>query len=542
MPNGKYYSAPPTSEHDFKSLLQDAIASGTGRKAPANGDPVLTWTTETLTTAINQAEPSGSAIDLRTVQRWLAPQGRNGVSVPNVRRLAIVFGCGDPIRTRAWQVALMRARERTRTDQRNSANDSSSDGPTYDLNAIPAGVGPIQTPSLTRSWESWFSGDDALKLSILIWSAYTVNGLANGILGLLSVSYSVTPSLFKEVGFFWAPTWTVLPALILPLFIMRVSMSLSHWRAYGRCRLSEESSKGKCTAEDIILWNAKIERTAFPFWLILMLCVGGVFLAQWAGICLRLYANGDAGIYQIDRNLLALVHPEVIGKGASALVSMFGYLYSALYTFIFLTALMFLFVMAGDYESLARNNKDAPIEHKTAVQEGSWIALSAFDAALLIGWAAISIKLQAAYLSSDASNIAVWLLRDFSAVLHLSDEVNGTLPSTSVSHFTTFLMIAVGDFALFVCATRVSRGQMVLVRSLEDGNIPERPRFGFVPWKTFVIVQSFLACSLLSIGQVQGFSLALVGTLLLSIWCLTRRRARFGKEFHGTSTVLHGDS
>lgn len=526
MVKGKYYSHPPTSDHDFRSLLQTAIAAGVGRDVPADGEPVKPWTAEALTTAINQTESGRSVIDLRTVQRWLAPYGRGGISVLNLSRLALVFGCGDRSRTRAWQVALMRARERTRVEQRNGANDSSPDAPSHVPSETRADVEAGRTLTVARSWESWFSGDEALRLSILIWAAYAVNGLANGILGILSVSYSVMPGLSKEVGFLWAPTWTVLPVLILPLFIVRVSDTLAHWRTYGRCRLLESSSFDDCTAKDVLAWDARIDETALPFWAILVLCLGGVFLAQWAGICLRLYAEGEAGIYQIDRNLLTLVRPEFIGRGASALISMFGFLYSALYVFIFLTGLMFLFVMAGDYETLARNNKDTEIEHGTAIREGSWIALSAFDAALLIGWAAIAIKLQAAYLSSDAPNIALWLLRDFTVVLRLSEEVNGSLPNTSVSHFTTFLMIAVGNFALFVCATRVSKGQMALRQSQQDGNIRAHSQVGYVPWKMFILSQAFLAASLLSIGQIQGFSLALICCLTFSAWWLLRLRVR----------------
>ncbi|MFZ3583469.1 hypothetical protein ACOI1H_15030 [Loktanella sp. DJP18] len=541
MVNGKHYIEPPTNDHDFRSLIQAAIAAGVGRDCSANGEPAEPWTAETLTAAINQAESGRSLIDLRTVQRWLAPQGRGGISVPNLHRLAKVFGCSDLRRTSAWQVALMRARERTKAEPRNGADDSSPADPTYDVAPPLAGDVPIRTPGLARSWEAWFSRDDTLKLSILIWAAYAVNGLVNGILGLLSVSYSVTPDLSKEVGFLWAPTWTILPALILPLFIMRVSFSLSHWRSYGRCRLLDGSSCDDRTEEDSSLWDARIDRTAFPFWMILVLCLGGVFLAQWVGICLRLYAEGEAGIYQIDRNLLTLIRPEFIGQGASALVSMFGYLYSALYVFIFLTALMFLFIMAGDYEWLARNINDGEIEQGVAIREGSRIALSAFDAALLIGWAAIVIKLQAAYLSSDAPDIALWIFHDLIGVLRLSADVNGTLPNTSVSHFTTFLMIAVANFALFVCALRVSRGQMALRQRAQDGNVSARPRFGYVPWKTFAIVQVFLVCTLLSIGQVQGFSLALVCSLVLSVWCLTRRRTRSGKKYYGTSPVFHGN-
>ncbi|MCF7701653.1 hypothetical protein [Loktanella sp. M215] len=369
MVNGKHYIEPPTGDNDFRSLIQAAIAAGVGRDVSANGEPAEPWTAETLTAAINQVESGRSMIDLRTVQRWLAPQGRGGISVPNLRRLAMVFGCGDASKASAWQVALMRARGRKRSEPRNGADDSSPDDSAYDPAAIPAGDVPIRTPSLASSWEAWFSRDDTLKLSILIWAAYAVNGLVNGILGLLSVSYSVTPDLSKEVGFLWAPTWTVLPALILPLFIMRVSFSLTHWRSYGRCRLLGGSSCYTRTEEDASLWDARIDRTAFPFWMILVLCLGGVFLAQWVGICLRLYAEGEAGIYQIDRNLLTLVRPEFVGQGASAVVSMFGYLYSALYVFIFLTALMFLFIMAGDYEWLAHNN-DGEIEQEVAIRGG----------------------------------------------------------------------------------------------------------------------------------------------------------------------------
>jgi len=530
MANGRYYIEPPATDHDFRSLLQVAIASGVGRKMPKDGEPVQPWTAEALTTAIKQNEPRGSVIDLRTVQRWLAPHGRGGVSVPNLSRLASVFGGGDPSRTRSWQMALMRARERTRAEQRNGTNDS----PSEDRVLVPdenwSDVELNRKPSLARSWESLFSGDDALRLSILIWAAYAVNGLLNGILSLLSVSYSVTPVLSKEVGFIWTPTWTILPALILPLFVMRLSDILAHWRYYGRCRLMENASSENCTAKDTLAWDARLDGTSFPFWVILVLCVGGVFFAQWAGICLRLYADGEAGVYQIDRNLLTLVRPDFIGPVASALTSMFGYLYSALYVFIFLTGIMFLFVLSGDYEMLARNTKGVQIDRKVAIQEGSWIALAAFDAALLIGWAAITIKLQAAYLSSDAPNIVLWLFRDFAAALWLSDELNGSLPNTSVSHFTTFLMIAVANFALFVCATRVGRGQVSLSQSDQDDETPPHSQLGYVSWKTFLCCQAVLAASLLSIGQVQGFSLALICCLAFSVWWLTRPRIRLGSE------------
>lgn len=537
MIKGKYYCDPPASDCDFKELIQVAITAGIGRDLPANGKPVQPWTAETLTTAINQTEADRSVIDLRTVQRWLAPQGRGGISVPNLTRLALVFGCGDRIKARAWQVALMRSRERTRVDQRNTGTDSISDAP----NEMRSDAKSSRTTTVARSWEAWFSRDEALKLSILIWAAYAVNGLANGILGMLSVSYSVMPDIPKEVGFIWAPTWTLLPVVILPLFIVRASDTLAHWRTYGRSRLKKNLLFSDCTETDISAWDARIDKTSLPFWIIFSLCLGGVFFAQWAGICLRLYAEGEAGVYQIDRNLLTLVRPEFIGPGASALISMLGYLYSALYIFIFLTGLMFLFAMARDYETLAWNNKIAETERELAILEGSRIAISAFDAALLIGWAAIVIKLQTAYLSSDAPNIVLWIFHDLTSVLRLSTEVNGSLPNTSVSHFTTFLMIAVGNFALFVCASRISRGQMALFQSKHDGYIPARPRFGYVPWKMFIIVQFFLVCSLLSIGQVQGFSIALVCSLALSGWCLTRRRFRLEKEYHGTSTILHED-
>lgn len=540
MANRKYYSEPPSGDFDFKSLVQRAIAAGVGRDVPDGGEPIQPWTADALTTAMNQTERGGSVIDLRTVQRWLAPNGRGGISVPNLSRLALVFGCGDPVKARSWQVALMRARERSRVGQRNAAINTAPDDAS---NQIPTTVKTSRPMTVVRSWEGWFSRDKALILAILVWATYAVNGLANGIFGMLSVSYDVMPGLAKEVGFLWAPTWTVLPVLILPLFIVGVSDTLAHWRAYGRCRLLDKPPIEDCTANDIVAWDDRIDGTAFSFWTILMLSVGGVFLAQWVGICLRLYAEGDAGIYQIDRNLLTLLRPDFIGRGASAVISMFGYIYSALYVFIFLTGLKFLFILSADYEALARTNKEAEHDHGTAIREGSLIAFSAFDAALLIGWAAIAIKLQAAYLSSDAPNMIVWLLRDLTAALRLSDEVNGSLPNTSVSHFTTFLMIAVGNFALFVCATRISKGQIALRRSEPSDSIPTQSWLGFIPWKMFILSQAFIAVSLLSIGQIQGFSLALICCLSFSTWWLLWHRAWLEKEHdHGTSTSIHGDS
>ncbi len=182
-----------------------------------------------------------------------------------------------------------------------------------------------------------------------------------------------------------------------------------------------------------------------------------VFGFQWAGIYLPAYMSGDTGGVQIDRYLVALVRPEVISVREATILSAVGYLYTASYIAVFLLGLLFIVIVALDYRETCGNSllqntatKVAPIR-----EAGNTILWATFRLAVYGLWLATLIKLQIVYLSSDDENFVSWLGRDALASVGLTTDQNGWLDNSSVSHFTTFLIMAVTVPTFSFCIVKV---------------------------------------------------------------------------------------
>ena len=76
-----------------------------------------------------------------------------------------------------------------------------------------------------------------LNLPAGLWAAWSGLGVLAFILNIYSVTYSPVPSLDKQVGFFWAPNWTLLVVLLLPLFLTVLNGLLTFWINDGRTKL-----------------------------------------------------------------------------------------------------------------------------------------------------------------------------------------------------------------------------------------------------------------------------------------------------------------
>src|SRR5690606_29197466 len=108
---------------DFKELFRQFVAAGAGRELDEDGLPAGSWTPELLAQAISKIDSNHIGVDLRTVQLWFQENDK-GISAANIRWLARIAGCGDPVVTSEWQLELRSAQQRLIAKRRESKNTS----------------------------------------------------------------------------------------------------------------------------------------------------------------------------------------------------------------------------------------------------------------------------------------------------------------------------------------------------------------------------------------------------------------------------------
>jgi hypothetical protein len=232
--NGKFFVAPQRTDENFKQLFARLAAAGAGRPTDNQGFADGSWTPETLADAISAIDGNREGVELRSVQVWFQDND-NGISDPNLRWLARIFGCGDPEATSAWQTELKAAKERLACQRREKRKSKTTNGSAV-MPAVISTPGVSQTieiaagdlrnterassgskrVTLAERCERLLSGATSVNLQIAYWMVFCVLALMNYVLGTLSVTYVPQEGLVKQVGFIWAPTLTVLPLVALP--------------------------------------------------------------------------------------------------------------------------------------------------------------------------------------------------------------------------------------------------------------------------------------------------------------------------------------
>lgn len=513
--NGKYFVL-PDGEDDFKALLQRVAAAGGGRPVDEEGFPQGPWTPHLLAEAISGIEANRAGIDLRTVQLWFQDNDK-GVSADNIRWLARIFGCDDPEATSAWQRALTAAQARLTARRRLRSKPERSDSQTSDEGEGPPVAGdtapaPLQAPDgqdraaaggrlgLARRSEALFSRGSPLDLPATVFAGAVALGFLSYFLGIHSVTYARPDGIIKQVGFLWAPNWTFLFMVFLPLFFAFATELLVFWTSEGRPSLLAGGDR----AESAAGWTRQVEASSTSYWAVLLICLGFAGVFQWVSVRLIPLLQGG-GDYAIDWGSLAIIRPDIISVPQTAAFTGLAYLYMAFCFYLLFAGLILLYTVAHDYWELDKilGGQPALGPRHEASRVGLRVMRGIFRCTVSGLLVAVCMKLQSSYVTTSAESIWRWLVNDARSVLPGLDDTVDRGAFSMPTHFTSLLTASATCVVFLYGFVRVGRGRRLNA-----------------PLGRMATAVTLLAAAYLFIDAFPGFSILLGAAVVFAIYGL----------------------
>ncbi len=506
---------PPNGCKDFKELFKWATENAVGRPVDKKGFPTGPWTPALLADEIARLDPKGAGVELRTAQHWFQDNDK-GININNVRWLARVFGCDDPTATAEWQrelvVSLSLLKAKRQDIQRMDKSNDTLLAPTEaqprlaDVSPTVSAVdhndhGAHSTPQsiLVRISADLFSGHP-LNLSSFVFAGSVGLGFMAYFLGIHDVSIADFDSTLKQIGFLWAPNWTLLFMVFMPLFFAFVVELLHFWKEEGRPTLV---TQGNRTAP-INGWTGGLESLSYTFWAVFLTCIlfAGVF--QWVGVRLLPLLNG-VGTGTIDWGSVAIVRPDIISVPQAIVFTGSAYLYMCLCFYLFFVGLIFLYRIANDLSKIpaAKIHVSEIASQEEIDGIGIRVICGIYRCAVLGLLIAICMKLQGAYLLSHGENFTGWLVADLVAVINGRTSADGLASRIPLNSFTSLVIVMSTSFVFLSGVFFVPTG-----RSFQ--------------WSLSMMLVSvaILIVSYLLISVFVGFSALLFAAVVLAVYGL----------------------
>lgn len=517
---GKFFIAPRCDGEDFKDLFRRAAAAGAGRPADEGGAPSGPWTPDLLTEAISEMDVTGPGVELRTVQLWFQDNQR-GVSSTNIRWLARVFGCADPAATSEWQAELTAANRRLVSKRRATRQQEVSGGPPgVEVDEtipppggenLPSAPAPAVRHGLPVATEAMMSSSSALNLPVIVFSGAIALALISFSMNVHSVVFSSGEGVAKQVGYLWAPNWTVNLIVLLPLYLAAVSELLRGWTDRWRPRLIAGDGSPRLPQS----WESKLAASSPAFWAVLLLTVVVASGFNWVFTHLIPLLNGNPGSWPVDWGKIAILQPRVISVPNEIFFSGLVFLYNGFAAYLFFAGLLLLYLVVSDYLELVTGLARAPErEEVRAIDSISFSLLAGVFRATSLGMVlCIMMKLQSAYLLSNSPNILSWLVEDlrsiFTPVAPFQDNESYHLNAPGL-YYSFFSMLAI--MAMFAIASVRSRLLLMQLGVL-------RPRLWILgPWAALDGAMLLLAAAYVLAGAVPGFTIVLMLALALTAY------------------------
>ena len=444
--NGKFFVAPPKDGSDIKQVFAHLAAVGAGRKVDKDGYSVGPWTPELLTNAVSNVEGNNDGIDLRTVQLWFQ-ENEKGVSTTNIRWLARVFGCDDVEATSDWQKELSTAQSQLTAKRRNRKKVNRRNATALEDEAVEDTDPPTLRFSLARSSEEFFSRGSPLDLPAFVFAGAVALGFVSFLIGIHSATYERVDGIVKQIGFIWAPNWTVLFMAFMPLFFAFVVELVVFWKEQRRTILNAEDDEG---------WNRSVLSSSYTYWAVLIICVPIAGLFQWFSVRLMpLIAGVDRTA--TDWGSLAVLHPEIISVPEAIVFTGIAYLYMCLCFYLYFVGLILLHTLAYDLWEIEKSSQnDLEAENRRMLNAaGLRVMQGIFRCTILGVLIAVCMKVQSFYLTSSATNVWSWLLTDassfFQGLSGVSDGITYSMPthySSLIIAFATCVVFMYGSIRL----------------------------------------------------------------------------------------------
>ncbi len=518
---GKYFVAVGGESKDFKELFKHLASAGAGRPVDANGFPQGPWTPDLLAEAISQIDANRAGVELRTVQLWFQDNDK-GISSENIRWLARIFGCDDPEATSAWQAELSISQSRLTLKRRQRRNVKEVPvALDEDLIVQPDVVQlhPVREPvrrfSLARQSDTIFGKGSYLDLPASVFAGAVALGFASILLGIDDVTYARDDGVIKQVGFLWAPNWTILFMVFMPLFFAFAVELLVYWKNEGRSL--HLGMRGDGNADEG--WIEKVEGARYTYWAVFVICVVFAGLFQWVIVRLKPLLEGGSG-YAVDWGSIGIDRPDIISIGQEAVFTGFAYLYMCLSFYLFFAGLILLYTVAHDFHEIAKSKK---IEARSntigrTAPIGRKIVRGIFRCTLMGLLMAICMQIETTYLLTDSASVPDWLADDFLSALFNSGYSFSTKDYISPTSYTSLIIVIATGVPFFYAVFQVGFNNVCN---------PALARM------TATVL--LLAAAYIFIGKFDGFSVLLGIAILPAVYGL------FDPAFGSRRTTDEGD-
>lgn len=524
---GKYFVPPPNNGSDIKELFKYLMSVGAGLPTDEIGLPVGSWTPELLASTVSQFESNKMGVDLRTVQHWFQDNDK-GISADNIHWLARVFGCDDPDAITAWRAELNAANRRLATKRRERRSiqkrdlklsaGATKDGEQNARTSTTKGdkrVEPTKIPGLAGRTEAIFSARSSLGLPAVVFAAATALGLMSFSLNIHNVLFALPTGTTKQVGFLWAPNWTVVFLVLLPIYLAVLINLLKQWKEEWRTDVvTNLSSKSPRTS-----WASRVTTMSYVYWAVFVVTVLIASAFNWVETYLIPLLTGNAGNWPVDWGRIAIFQHDLVSVPNAIVFSGLVFLLNAFGSYLFFAGLIVLYTLTDDFIDFS-----AGLAHDGAVEQrrrlariGDELMIGVFRCCSLGLMITILMKLQASFLLSGSRDIVGWLAADLQAPIRSSGpHSNGYGFHQNVPGFYYSFFCLLVIFAVFViCTARIRKAVTSL--GLLNGENAER-----LSLMAMYGVLLLLTVTYMLIGVFPGFTILLVMALVLAACFLAR--------------------
>lgn len=546
--NGRYFAAPQKSDENFKRLFARLAAAGAGRPVDKQGFADGPWTPETLADEISSIEANEKGIETRTVQVWFQ-DNYNGISDTNIHWLARVFGCGDPEATSEWQAELRAAKDRLAKERREQRKKScethgsakaqspyrrqilqetepihvSAEAVTGEVDVEPTWQSPIRDDplsgfSIARRTEAMFSSESSLTLPLVVFTCACAMALIAFTLNIHSVLYTPDVGPSRQVGFLWAPNWTIVFVAILPLFLTILVEHLNCWLEEWRPRLLSLVPPGRTVRS----WDRGLTKASYSFWVTFFVTVIIASAYNWTATHFIPLLQGDPRSWPMDWGRIAIVQPDKISIPSAIVFSALVFTYNGFTAYLFFTGHIFMHLMKSDFALIM---KSIEVDYRRAVSTeiehiGHRLMTGIFRCTALGLAITIMMKLQSSFLQSGAVDILEWLWGDIRLIFGEGTNVEtGSAAQSIAPGFLYSFLCVVAIAGTFASAQLKIRMELSRITRIKYTGL-------WTPWTSMNICMTMLVVSYFAIGFLPGFTVLLLLSLLVTLYAFSRPEER----------------